>query len=188
MHAVRRAGVKLGDKVVIIGSGAIGMLVAAVCRRSGATDIAVADHHDGRLNLALKMGATAAINSKKVDFDRAVKEFTGGAGADKTFECVGVEATFNQAMTSLRKGGLATVIGIFEHPQITIDAARFITHEIRVQGAQGYCWDFPISIRVAQEIGLERIITHEFKLDELQKALLTCIDRESGAVKVVLHP
>lgn len=188
VHAVRRAEIKMGDKVVVIGAGAIGILIAALCRKCGAAEVAIVDHHDSRLNLALEMGATVKINSKEVDFEQAVKDFTGGIGADKSFECVGLEATFNQAMNALRKGGLATIVGIFENPQINILASRFITHEIRVQGAQGYCWDFPISLKMAQEIDLEKIITHEFKMDELNKALETSLDRTSGALKIVLHP
>jgi len=82
-----------------------------------------------------------------------------------------VQATFLQAMLSLRKNGLATIIGIFENPEVTIPATRFITHEIKVQGSQGYCWDFPVALALAPELGIGRLITHRFALDELQSAL-----------------
>ncbi|MEG2699124.1 MAG: zinc-binding dehydrogenase, partial [Ruthenibacterium sp.] len=107
---------------------------------------------------------------------------------DKSFECVGAQATFLQAMMSLRRNGLATIVGIFENPNITIPASRFVTHEIRVQGAQGYCWDFPVAIKLAQRLPLRRMITHTFPLNELQKALETCLDREAGSIKVLLKP
>ena len=188
VHAVRRADVRMGEKVVVIGAGAIGILVAALCRKCGAAEVAVVDFNDGRLKKALEMGATSSINGKTQDVYEEVSRLTNGVGADKAFECVGLEATFNEAMTVLRKGGLATIIGIFENPQITINASRFITHEIRVQGAQGYCWDFPVSLRMSREINLEKIITHEFPMSDLQKALDVCLDKSSGALKVVLHP
>lgn len=188
VHAVRRADIKLGEKVLVIGAGAIGLLVAALCRKNGATEVAVVDYSKKRLDLALELGATTAINPSEKSFDEAVSELTGGTGMDKTFECVGLEATFNQAVTSLRKDGLATIIGIFENPNITISAARFITHEIKVQGSQGYCWDFPIALEMSKEIDLERLVTHTFKLEDLKLALETCLDRNSGAVKVILKP
>ncbi len=188
VHAVRRADIKLGETVLVIGAGAIGILIAALCNKSGASEVVVVDFSDNRLELAKEMGATSSINPKIQNFDDEVTRITNGRGFDKTFECVGLEATLLQAMMSLKKNGLATIVGIFENPNITIPATRFITHEIKIQGAQGYCWDFPIAIKFAKELNLEKLITHEFPLDRLQKALETCFDRTAGAVKVILKP
>lgn len=188
VHAVRKADIKMGEKVVVVGAGAIGILVAALCRKCGAGEVISVDFNDARLEKAVEMGATVALNGRTKDVYAEIDKITNGVGADKSFECVGLEATYNEAINVLRKGGLATVVGIFENPTITIDASRYVTHEIRVQGAQGYCWDFPISLRMSQEIDLEKIITHEFAMPELQKALETCLDKTSGALKVVLHP
>jgi len=188
VHAVRRAEVKLGERVLVIGAGAIGILIAALCKRCGATEIAIADFSQKRLNTALELGATVAINPSEQDICDAVYEITKGVGMDKTFECVGVEATFNQAMMALRKNGLATIVGIFENPNITIPATRFITHEIKVQGSQGYCWDFPIALEMSKQIDLEKLITHTFELDNLQQALETCLAKDSGALKVIVKP
>ncbi len=187
-HAVRRADIKLGEKVIILGSGAIGLLIAALCKKSGAVEIVVVDFSDARLNMALEMGATRTINPQKEDVYEVVKTLTDGFGMDKSFECVGLEATFLQAMMSIKKNGLATIIGIFENPNITIPATRFITHEIKVQGAQGYCWDFPIALSVAKTIPLEKLVTHKFKLEQLQEGLETCLNREKNAIKVLIEP
>jgi len=189
-HAVRRADIRLGEKVLVIGSGAIGILIAALCRRDGASEVAVVDFSPVRLKKALEMGATTAINPREdgVTVEEAVQKLTGGAGMDKTFECVGMEETFIQAMMTLKKNGLATIVGIFEEQMIKIPVTRFITHEIRVQGSQGYCWDFPVALEMSKEIKLEKLITHKFKLDELQQALETCLDRQSGAIKAIVKP
>lgn len=188
VHAVRRADVKLGEKVLVIGAGAIGILIAALCKRSGASEVAIVDFSQKRLDIALDLGATHAINPSEQDVYDAVAQITNGIGMDKTFECVGFEETFNQAMMTLRKNGLATIVGIFENPNITIPATRFITHEIKVQGSQGYCWDFPIALEMSKQIDLEKLITHTFKLEHLQQALETCLDRHSGALKVIIQP
>ena len=188
-HAVRRAGIELGEKVLIIGAGAIGILVAAFCKLSGAPDIMVCDFSASRLAMAKELGATVTVNlGAGGNLEQAVRDFTNGAGVDKSFECVGKESTFIQAMTSLRKNGLATILGIFEEPNITINAMRFITHEIRVQGSQGYCWDIPIALKMSEHINPERLITHEFPLDELQKALETCFDPVAESIKIILKP
>lgn len=188
-HAVRRADIKMGQSVLVIGAGAIGLLVAALCRKCGATEVIVSDHSAHRLDMAMQLGATATVNaSQGQDLDETIARLTGGRGVDHAFECVGLEVTFVQAMKALRKNGLATIIGIFENPNITIPAMRFITHEIRVQGAQGYCWDFPIAIRMAKEIDLSKLISHTFALDQLQTALETCFDRSANSIKVLVKP
>ena len=187
-HAVRRADIRLGETVLVIGAGAIGMLIAAICRKSGAGEVIIADFSDERLAVAGELGATIAINSGRTNLEEEINRLTSGKGVDKSFECVGLEATFLQAMMCLRRNGLATIIGIFEKPDINIPASRFVTHEIRVQGAQGYCWDFPIALKIARELELERLVTHHFPLEDLQKALETCLDRSAGSIKVLLHP
>lgn len=187
-HAVRRADIRLGETVLIIGAGAIGMMVAAMCRRSGAAEVIIADFSDQRLEMAKQVGATVTVNSGKEDLEQEVARLTHGKGVDKSFECVGRESCFLQAIMTLKRNGTATIIGIYEKPQIQIPASRFVTHEIHVQGAQGYCWDFPIAIAAARDIPLEKFITHTFPLEQLQQALDTALDSKNGSIKVILKP
>lgn len=185
-HAVRRAGISLGETVLIIGAGAIGMMVAAMCRRAGASQIIIADFSDNRLAMALEVGATVAVNSGKVDLEQEVARLTGGKGVDKSFECVGRESCFNQAIMTLKRNGTATIVGIYEKPIVQFPASRLVTHEIHIQGAQSYCWDFPIAIAAARDLSMQKFITHTFPLDQLQQALDTALDPKSGSIKVVV--
>jgi 2-desacetyl-2-hydroxyethyl bacteriochlorophyllide A dehydrogenase len=187
-HAVRRASISLGDKVVVFGAGAIGLFVAALARKNGAAEVVVVDYSQNRLNLSLELGATRVVNPSSESVDEVINTISSGSGMDKAFECVGKQDTFVQAMMSVRKNGLVTIVGIFEDQQITIPAGRFITHEIHVQGAQGYCWDFPIALHFANEIPLQKLITHRFPLKDLQRAFETAFDRSKNSVKIVIHP
>ena len=185
-HAVRRADIRLGETVLIIGGGAIGMMVAAMCRKSGAAQIIISDLSDHRLALAKKIGADITINSAREDLTDAISRLTKGKGVDKSFECVGLETCFLQSIMTLKRNGLATIVGIYEHPEVTFPASRLVTHEIKIQGAQGYCWDFPIALAAAKDIPLKTFITHRFPMNELQKALDTALDRSSGSIKIIL--
>lgn len=185
-HAVRRADIRLGETVLIIGAGAIGMMVAAMCRRSGAARIIIADFSDARLEAAVQVGATDAVNSGRVDLEEEVRRLTNGKGVDKSFECVGRESCFLQAIMTLKANGTCTVVGIYEKPMVTFPASRLVTHEIHIQGAQGYCWDFPIAIAAARDLPMERFVTHTFPMGQLQQALETALDPKSGSIKVVL--
>lgn len=187
-HAVRRAKISLGETVLVVGAGAIGMMVAALCRRCGAARVVIADLSDQRLEAALELGATDAVNSGKQDLDAELARITGGKGVDKSFECVGRESCFNQAILALKKNGTCTAIGIYEKPMVSFPAGRLITHEIHIQGAQGYCWDFPIAIAAAKDLPIDRFVTHTFALDALQTALETALDPAAGSIKVVVRP
>lgn len=188
VHAVKRAKIGVGERVVIIGAGPIGILVCAVAKAAGAREIIVADIAEARLQMACTMGATRAINSQQEDVVDVVREMTGGRGLSRSIECVGSEKTFEQAMRCLSKGGIATIVGIFEQPMIQVPATLFVSQEITVQGAQGYCWDFETALALAGVIDLGRLVSHVFSLEEVDQALKTALDRNARPVKVVLKP
>ena len=186
-HAVRRAHVGLGDTVLVVGPGPIGLMVAAMCRQAGAGRVIVAGRPGPRLDMALALRATDTVDSTAKDPGEAVYAMTGGKGADKSFECVGKEECLTQALTALRAGGTCTVVGIYEKSPVQLPVARMVTHELILQGAQGYCWDFPIAIAAAERLPMDRFVTHTFPMDQLQQALDTALDRTSGSLKVVLQ-
>ncbi len=188
VHAVRRAKIGLGDKVAIIGAGPIGLLVTAVCKAAGAQEIIVSDIADARLTKASLMGATRTLNSRKESIIDVVRQQTDGRGIGKSFECVGSEETFEQSMRCLCKGGLATIVGIFEQPTIQIPATIFVSQEITVQGSQGYCWDFETALGLTDAIDLGILISHSFVLADVDKALKTALNPEEKPVKIVLKP
>ena len=188
VHAVKRANIALGEHIMVLGGGTIGLLIATLCRKNGASKVVVVDHSPEKLALALSLGATSVINTSKSDLYAELADITDDGLVDKSFECVGVQDTLVQAMKVLRKNGLATILGIFEDQDVTLPVSLFVSHEIKVQGSQGYCWDFPTAIELSKDIELDKLITHTFKLEDLQQALETSLDRTSGAVKVLVKP
>ena len=83
VHACKRAGISLGDKVLVIGSGAIGIMITAVCRKLGAREVVVTDLSECRLAMAKMMGATHTLNAAGKDIKQAAREWTEGKGFDK---------------------------------------------------------------------------------------------------------
>jgi 2-desacetyl-2-hydroxyethyl bacteriochlorophyllide A dehydrogenase len=184
-HAVRRADIQMGEDVLVIGAGAIGIFVAALCKLRGAGSVVINDRSQERLETALHLGATHKLTSK--DLEELISQGKSKR-FDKVFECVGVEQTLRQAMLSAKRNGLVTVLGIFEQGDASIPATLFASHEIRMQGSQGYCWDFPIAIQMAEQLDLGLMVTHTFPLAEVQKAFDFAMDRNSYKMKVVLEP
>lgn len=188
VHAVKRARIGVGEKVVIIGAGPIGILVCAVCKAAGAQEIIVSDIADVRLQMACAMGATRIVISLNESVVDVVRQITDGRGLSRSIECVGSEKTFEQAMRCLCKGGVATIVGIFEQPIIQVPATLFVSQEITVQGAQGYCWDFETALALTKTIDLGQLVSHVFPLQEVDRALKTALNREAKPVKIVLQP
>jgi len=188
VHAVGLANLKIGDNVAIFGAGAIGLFILQVLRGAGAGKVFISDIRDFRLDLALELGATEVINVKKTDVVKQILQQTEGMGVKKAFEAVGLESTLIQSLQSIQKGGQVILVGLFEAESICIPANLFVQKEISLTGSQGYHWDFQRAIELVRvgNLELEKMITHQFTLDQIQNAFETLVDEGQNAVKVVI--
>lgn len=186
LHAVENAGVGVCDTVVIIGDGAIGLFTAAGCRIAGASRVILAGHRSSKLKLALEIGATDAFNTHDGSVSEWLLQNVGEA--DVCFECVGRANCLNDAVKSVRRGGTVVVAGIYESPVVELDMSYIVTHQLRVVGTQGYCGNFPQALFALSGLPAEKLITHIFSLDELQRGLDTALDRTVDTVKIVFQP
>ncbi len=111
VHATRRTGVKVGDTVAVIGCGTVGMLTMQVLRAASARVI-IGDLRAQPLELALKLGADAAINTGDEDALDQLLDLTGGVGADIVVETAGAVVTPRIAINWTRPGGTTVLVGI----------------------------------------------------------------------------
>ena len=189
VHALRRADVQMGQTVLITGAGTIGILIAALCRLRGAKEIIITDLSDFRLQKALSMGATQAVNTAREPLEDALAALGYAKGLDQSFECVGHPLTVNQCVNALKSNGCLTVLGLSHETKMELPITRIITKELRVQGSQGYCHDFEVALALMERyIDVEPLVTHRFCLTQLQHALETASDRAADTLKVVVHP
>jgi 6-hydroxycyclohex-1-ene-1-carbonyl-CoA dehydrogenase len=135
-HAVRRrAKVRLGESVVVVGCGGVGLNVVQCAAAAGGRVIAL-DLNDARLELAKRLGASAAINTTGMErVDKKIRELTDG-GADVAIEAIGSPATIELAFGLLRRGGRLCVIG-YSHEPVSISAARLMYYELEIVGSLG---------------------------------------------------
>lgn len=133
VHAANRTPIKLNDRVVIVGAGAVGLVTLQAVRLKGAGKIIVTDLAPSRLQMALCLGADAVVPADMPDQLGALLAETGPRGADATFEAVGLPATVNTAQSITRKGGSLTLIGNVT-PRVEIDLQSLINRELTVYG------------------------------------------------------
>jgi len=188
VHAVRLANLNISESVAIFGAGAIGLLILQAAKAVGAGKIFITDIRESRLNAALNFGASGAFNGSKCNPVEEILKQTDGIGVQHVFEAVGLEITLNQALQALRKGGDAVLVGLFEDERVALPANIFVQKEISLVGSQGYHWDFQRAIELIQhgKIDLEKMITHQFHLEQTQQAFDVLMDPNQEAVKVVI--
>jgi len=188
VHAVRKSGLQFGQTSAVFGAGAIGLLVLLVIRQAGGGECFVVDVQPQRLETARKLGSVP-LNNREVDVVEKIRDATDSLGVDRSYEAVGMASTLSQSLQVLKKGGAATLLGIFEEPEVQIPANLFVQREISLSGSQGYCWDFQRAVELVAsgKIQLEPLITHSLPLEALPQAFDLLLDPKNEAIKVVLH-
>lgn len=167
VHAVSRAGNLKDRKVVVLGAGPIGNLVAQVAQAEGA-EVLITDLSDYRLCIAQDCGLEATSNAGKEGLAEAVAHIFGPTGFDVAFECVGVEETITAAIENIRKGGTIIVVGVFgEKPRLDLGLVQ--DRELNLHGTLMY--QRPDYERAVELIGSGQVVTNplfskHFPIDE----------------------
>jgi S-(hydroxymethyl)glutathione dehydrogenase / alcohol dehydrogenase len=123
------AGVRIGERVAVIGCGGVGLQVIAAARLAGARTIVAVDRRPEKLAHALARGATHAVDASVDDAAAEVIALTGG-GADHAFEVVGAAPTIRLAWDALRPGGTAVVVGLAPRGvEVSLPAIEFLSEK-----------------------------------------------------------
>ena len=127
--AVRRAAVRVGEAVCVIGCGGVGLQVIAGARLAGAATIIAVDRDSQKLAHAVRRGATHTIDARGADVVAEALQITGG-GVDHALEVVGAPATIRQAWDVLRPGGTAVVVGVAPRgAEVSLPAIEFLSEK-----------------------------------------------------------
>lgn len=134
-HAVRRARISAGQKVLVIGGGPIGQSAILAAFQEGASEVLVSEMNSDRRTLCEGLGATA-LDPLIGPIDGQVKKVFGSL-ADRTIDAVGLKPTLATALTATKFGGVIVLVGMGS-PELTIDAYRVSTEEREIVGS--FCY------------------------------------------------
>jgi len=187
-HTVLTAEIP-GSTVLVVGCGPIGCFAVGIARAAGAAKVIASDVNGRRLELARKMGAHLTINAATDDVVRAVRDETGGEGADVVCEMSGVASALHQAFSAVRMGGRVQLLGL-PKGQVSVDfATEIIFKGITVYGVIGRkMYDTWHQMRRYLTAGLldpTPVITHQFPLAKIDDALAAI--RSGDAGKIILE-
>ena len=186
LEAASVGKVELGQSVVILGAGCIGLVSVLVCKARGAADIIVADVIPRRLETALKLGATKVIDASKTDSIKAILEATGGKGADVVMEAAGTTKTTQQTPFMVKRGGTIVLMGMPPDGKAEFDFSKLMGQVADIRPIFRYKNQYPVAINAIASgvIDVSGIVSDEFGFDDLEEAFRINIDNKSGVVKI----
>jgi L-idonate 5-dehydrogenase len=186
LHAFARVrtmrGEVAGRRVLVTGSGPIGVLCAALAAEAGAAEVVVTDVQDATLAVARAVGATSTVNVNKADLALWLED---KGSFDVVFECSAAAPALKSAIAAVRPLGMIVQVGIAGDLPLPVNL--LVGKEIALIGTHRFHGEFALAVtRInARTLALGSVVTHSFPLEEMQKAMEVAADR-SRSVKVQL--
>ena len=187
------AGVLIGDVVAVFAQGPIGLCATAGAKLSGAAMVIGIDRIAGRLAIATKMGADHVIDASKFDPVEEILRLTDGRGVDVAIEALGTQQTFEACLRVLRPGGTLSSLGVYS-TDLTIPLGPFAAglgdHKIITTLCPGGKERMRrlMAVIAARRVDLEAMVTHRFKLDDIEAAYELFGHQRDGVLKVAITP
>ncbi len=186
VHAVNLAEVKKGEKVVVLGSGPIGLLVGVAAKHAGAEVVCLTDAMDHNLEAGKQLGATDTVNIKEGSVFDYIQHSYGSV--DHVFVTVGFQSTMDDALKIVKKKGKVISIAIFEE-EVNVDFNHIFISETQILGSSMYVReDFEKAIQIVSERGEELgvLTEHIFPFEEIEDAMNAASTKKDGAIKVLV--
>ena len=190
--AAESGGVRIGDAVVVFAQGPIGLCATIGAKLMGASLVIGVDGDETRLKASRKMGADVVIDYRQQDVAAEVKRLTGG-GADVAIEALGTQATFENALRSLRPAGTLSSLGVYSGKlQVPYDAFAAGLGDYRIvttlcPGGKERMRRLIELVRT-KRIDLTPMLTHSFPLNDIRTAYELFGERADGVIKVAIRP
>ncbi|HMG72222.1 MAG TPA: alcohol dehydrogenase catalytic domain-containing protein [Pyrinomonadaceae bacterium] len=184
--------IRIGDSVVVLAQGPIGLCATAGAKLMGATLVIGIDGDDSRLAMARRLGADVVLDYRQVNVVAEVQRLTGG-GADVAIEALGTQQTFESALRCLRPGGTLSSLGVYSGKlQVPYEAfaAGLGDHRIVTTLCPGGKERMRRLMEVVRSgrIDLTPLLTHTFPLEKIEDAYRLFGDRSDGVLKVAIKP
>lgn len=185
--------VRIGDTVAVFAQGPIGLCSTAGAKLMGATTIFTVDSVPERLAMSRQLGADVTINFKEKDPVDAIMEATGGKGVDVAIEALGTQQTFESCLRVLKPGGVLSSLGVYSG-KLTLPLDAFAAglgdHKIITTLCPGGKERMRrlMNVLASSRADLRPLVTHRFKLDQIEEAYDLFSNQRDGVLKVAITP
>jgi threonine dehydrogenase-like Zn-dependent dehydrogenase len=185
--------IRIGDTVAVFAQGPIGLCATVGAKLMGATRIFSVDAVPERLAMSRELGADVAINFKERDPVQAILEATGGSGVDVAIEALGTQTTFESCLKVLRPGGVLSSLGVYSG-KLTLPLDAFAAglgdHTVVTTLCPGGKERMRrlMNVLASGRANLRPLVTHRFKLDDVEEAYDLFANQRDGVLKVAITP
>lgn len=188
VHALRLAGLSIGESVAVLGSGPIGLLIMNLAKLSGADPVIATDLHPWRLDMAGQFGADLTFSAIE-DPTSKILEATKGRGVDVVIEAAFGDETVAQSAEMACLGGRVVLVGITNKNNLTLRASAARRKGLTIRMSRRMKHTYPTAMRLAeqQRVDLMRMVTHRFPLPEASRAFAINADYQDNVVKVIVE-
>lgn len=188
LYATQQGGVSLGDGIVILGCGCIGLVTLMSAKARGASKIVAVDLYPKRLEVARRLGATEVIDASKEDVEARVKGLFDGDGADIVLETAGSTRTIQQTPFLARRGGTIVLVGMSPKATVEFNFQQVMMKELQIRSVFRYRNLYPTAIAAISSgsVDVKQIVSDEFSFDESDLAFRTSVEQAANMVKAVI--
>lgn len=186
-------GIKIGDTVAVFAQGPIGLCATAGAKLMGATTIIAVETVPERAAVAKRLGADHIVDFRKTDPVEEILRITDGRGVDVAIEALGTQPTFEAALKVLRPGGTLSSLGVYSQ-DLKIPLGAFAAGLGDLKIVTTLCPGGKERMRrlmnviASQRVDLQPLVTHRFKLDDIEKAYELFANQRDGVLKVAIKP
>jgi threonine dehydrogenase-like Zn-dependent dehydrogenase len=186
-------GVRIGDTVAVFAQGPIGLCAAAGARLMGATTVIGVDTVPARLEAANRLGVDHVVDFRRFDPVEQIMRLTNGRGVDVAIEALGTQVTFEACLRVLRPGGTLSSLGVYStNLQIPLGlfAAGLGDHKIVTTLCPGGKERMRrlMEVIASHRVDLKPMVTHRFKLEQIEAAYELFANQGDGVLKVAITP
>ena len=188
-----RGGIHIGDSVAVFAQGPIGLCATVGARLRGATRIFTIDGLNERLTISRSVGADQVINFKDQDPVAVIREATAGRGVDVAIEALGTQTTLESCLRVLRPGGVLSSLGVYSG-KLTLPPDAFAAglgdHTLVTTLCPGGKERMRRLMNVLESgrADLRPLVTHRFRLDQIEEAYDLFANQRDGVLKVAITP
>lgn len=175
------------ENVVVLGMGPIGLMTVKFLKAMGVHNVIVTDIVNNRLSMALQCGADHGINDKDTDAVDAVRELTGGVGADRVIITAGIGASIAQSLAMVRNGGTVVLVALM-HETVEFDPMQIVARGINFLGSYMFTNEMAEAMDMMADgrVGVRNLITSTFPLHEGKAAFDALLAPNNREIKVQL--
>jgi L-iditol 2-dehydrogenase len=190
MKGIERLAPQPDETVLVFGQGPIGLILAVLAKRAGAT-VVTTDLYADRLTISKEFGLGKTIDASRIDPVKAVRELTDGRGADAAILAVGGNGLIRSAMDAVRPGGRVLLFAQTVRGEASIDPAAVCVDEKTLLGSYSASVELQeqsIRFVMDREMDMSRLISHRFPLTGSVEALHLAAHPQPDSMKIVIQP